>query len=109
MRAQAEANVEQANDILKLYDRLLADIPRITHSQFAAPALDALFMAPVFRQANFVKHATIPRASGARIVRILLEQGILEVVRPGAGRRSAILRFPQLLDIVNREQFMLKT
>ncbi|AHF90132.1 cell filamentation protein Fic [Opitutaceae bacterium TAV5] len=105
VRAQAEANARQARDILALYDRLLARLPSLTHSQFSAAALDAVFMAPVFRQADFVTRSRIPKASAARIVGILLENGILETLRPGAGRRSAILRFPELLNIVNRQQF----
>ena len=105
MRAQADANAQQAKDILALYDRLLADLPKLTHSQFAAAALDALFIAPVFRQADFIQRSKIPKASGARIVGILLEKGILQTLRQGSGRRSSILRFPALLEIVNREQF----
>jgi len=109
IRVQADANAQQAKDILALYDRLLTELPKLTHSQFAAVALDALFIAPVFRQADFVKRSKIPKASGSRIVGILLEKGVLETLRPGSGRRSSILRFPALMEIVNREQFKSRT
>jgi Fic family protein len=105
VRAQAEANASQANDILALYDRLSKEIPDLTHSRFSTATLDSLFNAPVFRQTTFIRKAKIPKASGSRILGILVEKGLLQVIRPGAGRRSAVLSFPQLLEIVNREQF----
>jgi Fic family protein len=103
VRAQAVANAQQAKDILALYDRLLDRLPTLAHSQFSAAALDAIFIGPVFRQSDFVRRSGITKASAARIVGIMLKDGILQTLRSGKGRRSAILRFPELLQIVNRE------
>jgi Fic family protein len=102
IRAQAEANARQVIDILDLYKHLQNELPRITHSQFSINTLQSLFEAPVFRQSDFIQRAKIPKASANRIVSILIENNILEKLIPNTGRRSAILRFPALLEIINR-------
>jgi len=105
VRAQAEANSRQASDMLKLYEQMKTTIPEITHSQFSLAALDTIFSAPIFKQPDFAKRSNIPKASAARLLKALQDEGLLEVAIPGSGRRAGILKFPSLLDIINREIF----
>jgi Fic family protein len=78
VRAQAEANARQVNDILDLYKYLQGMWPRITRSLFSNKVLQSLFTAPIFRQSDFIKKVEIPQTSSKRIVSILLENNILK-------------------------------
>lgn len=100
--AQADANAQQARDILMLYDRLKSSVPELTHSQFSVATLDTIFSMPIFRLPDFTRRSGIPTTSTKRLLKVLQEDGIVELVRPGRGRRAAVYRFPLLLEIVNR-------
>jgi Fic family protein len=97
---QAEENGSKARSILSLYDQMKKDVPQIARSQFAIQALDALFYRPIFSRTDFVKRSDIPRQTALRILRELVDENVLVVFREGSGRKSALLGFPALLDIV---------
>lgn len=81
--------------MLRLYENMKTRIVEITHSQFAIQALDAIFSRPIFRGAEFSTISGIPtKQTAASPVRQLQEAGILKVLQPAKGRRSAMLAFP---------------
>jgi Fic family protein len=96
---QAQANAAQARDILELYASKKDWVVDATHSQHAIRALDFIFNRPIFPSSDFVGHAGIPRPTATRLLRALRDGGLLRVLRPGAGRRPAVLAFPELLNI----------
>jgi len=55
--------------------------------------IDALFKAPVFSSAEFYEQAAIPRVSGAKILKDLEENDIIQVLQRGAGRRASMYAF----------------
>ena len=100
VQAQAEDNLTKAQGILDLYERMKQRVSDLTRSRYAIHALDWMFERPMFRSADFVAEAASADRTARRILDVLCENGILHVVLPGAGRRTAILSFPDLLDIV---------
>ncbi len=100
LAAQAEANTRKAREILQLYEAKKDWIVDQTRSQHAIRALDFVFDRPVFRSSDFVASSGIPEPTAKRILRILRRENLLRIVRNAGGRRSAILAFPDLLNIV---------
>lgn len=97
--AQAETNQRKAQAILTLYQRRKDWVVEVTRSQYAVRALDWMFMRPIFRSSDFVETVEVPRPTATRILRLLREEGMLRDIHPAAGRRAAILAFPELLNI----------
>lgn len=97
--AQAESNTRRAKEILQLYNNKKDWIVDRTHSQYAIRALDFLFDRPIFRSSDFKSLSGMPQTTATRILQVLRDESLLRVVRQGAGRRSAILVFPELLNI----------
>src|SRR5690606_22182861 len=96
---QASKNEAKARQILDLYKSKKEWIVKTTHSQHAIRALDFLFGRPVFSGTHFVSFSGIPAPSARRILRLCADKGLLKVVRPARGRRTAVYRFPELLRI----------
>jgi Fic family protein len=98
---QAAINTDRVRGMLGLYENMKSRIVEITHSQFAIQALDAIFSRPIFRGADFQSISGIPtRQTAAALVRQLQVAGILKVMQPAKGRRSAMLGFPELINLV---------
>jgi len=103
---QAKRNSEQVTEILKLYETMKAAVQRITHSQFSAAMVDGLFSLPVFNSKSLEQTTGIPKQTLLLMVRQLRDANILLTLREGAGRRSAIHAFPELINITeDREVF----
>lgn len=100
LRIQAENNFSKAQNILALYDNTKPRIVAATRSQYTIHALDWIFRHPIFSTSNFVTRAGIPKPSAHRISAKLLEHGIVSELRAPVGRRSRILVFSELLDVV---------
>lgn len=98
--AQSEENGERVRRMLQLYDRMKVRVVELTHSQYALPALDALFHRPIFQTGDFIAQSGIPKQTALPMLRTLREAGILAPVREAAGRRPGIVAFPELLEIV---------
>ncbi|MFC2038025.1 Fic family protein [Chloroflexota bacterium] len=97
---QARSNLIKTHRIIALYERMKAEVPKATRSQYAIQALDALFDRPIFQSADFVTRSGIPKDSTLRILRQLKEIGIVRDMRPQRGRRGAVMIFAELLQIV---------
>ncbi len=96
---QARDNESKARAILDLYQSKKDWITENTRSQYAVRALDWFFNRPIFKTSDFVTSVDIPKPTANRIVRVARDQGLLLELRPGRGRRSALLAFPELLNI----------
>lgn len=96
---QAQTNQTRVQAILELYHRRKDWIAAETHSQYAVRALDWFFRRPIFKSGDFRASAEIPAPTATRILRVCRDGGMLRELRPGSGRRAAILCFPELLNI----------
>ena len=102
---QAELNTRRAGAILKLYNVMKDEINAATRSQYALQTLDALFATPFLTAPDFVKRTGLARRTAFRIIDDLQSSGILTIKEEGAGRRPAVLEFPRLIRIAERERF----
>ncbi len=106
VRVQAEDNLARTQAVLDLYADLKHRLPAMTRSQHAVRALDWIFSRPIFSAPVFTRHSGIPAPTARRFLGVLRDEGVIRDIRPGRGRRGAILAFPALLDIVEgREVF----
>lgn len=103
--AQAEENGAKASKILRLYEEVrnnneLAKSPYITQS------IDCIFKIPIFTKKQFESKTGISTSSTRRILTSLQNEGYIKLLRPAAGKRSAIYFFPKLLSIVDEDLFI---
>lgn len=96
---QADKNTRKAKAILDLYNEMKVRIPEVAHSRFSVQILDAIFDRPFFNSNYFIARSGIPRSTGQRILKLLVEGGILLHIREQSGRTPALLCFPSLLSI----------
>ena len=101
IQAQAHDNLTKTQSILDLYADLKHRVASATRSRYAIQALDWIFSRPVFRSADFADGEGIPRPSAHRVLSRLRRSGILRVILPSSGNQSAILCFPELLEVVD--------
>lgn len=97
---QANANVEAATSILRLYDRLKDRLLEISRSPWSIRLLDAMFRAPVFTTGTLdLKKPAPTRPALNNLLRTLTADGILRVLQEGAGRRGTVYAVKDLLKI----------
>ena len=99
VRSQAEDNLARANGIIDLYDDMKRRVADLTKSHHAIRVLDWIFERPVFSGSDFAAATGISTRTARRILNVLREGGVLRVALPGRGRRTAILAFPNLLNL----------
>ncbi len=101
---QAEENGKKAKAILDLYDEMKRTVPEVTRSQYAVAAIDAIFGTPIFSSSEFYERSAIPRVSGAKILKDLEENDVIQVLQRGTGRRASMYTFPRLLAITEGDR-----
>ena len=100
LRIQAEWNVHRAQSILKLYQRLRAQMFAMSTSRSVLTLLDAMFAQPVFQAGAMLK---VPDMLQRPQLMVLLDQlvsgKVLMVLRPSSGRRGAIYSLHELVKL----------
>lgn len=97
---QATGNLAVAESIRALYEDMKPRFAAVLSSKWSVSALDYIFTHPIFQGSRFARKSGIPAGTAGRIIRALLDQGLLQTVRPAAGRRSATYRFEPLMERV---------
>jgi Fic family protein len=98
--SQADTNLDKAQKMLALYNKLKPQFIEATRSQFAVPALDAFFRKPIINSTDFAKRAGIAnRVTSNAILKTLTDLGLIQVFRVGAGRSPHIYMISNLLNI----------
>ena len=100
IRAQAQEGAATIRTILELRAEAESHVARRTRARYVATALDRLFAHPVFRASEFAATEGIPSRTARRMLSRLRDKGVLEEAAPAKGSRSAVLRFPRLLEAV---------
>lgn len=100
LEEQAVENTAKTKSIISLYEKMKREIPNAVKSQYAVAAIDALFARPIFQSKHFISYSKIPKYSAWRILRGLKEKGIINEIRPGKGRRPAVVVFSKLIRII---------
>ncbi len=104
VQQQAEQNLEKAKAVLDLYNTMKLKIAEISHSQFSIHALDWIFEQPIFNSSDFVQASGIPKATATRILRVLKEEGVLQLWVEGRGRKPAVYGYGDLLNVAEGYQ-----
>ena len=89
-----------------LYEAMKSRIQDITHSQYTVQLLDAVFDRPIFETTDFLKRTGIHKPTAMSLLRQLKAANILHELRPGSGRRAAVLCFPELLNIAEGRKIL---
>ena len=103
LRVQADENLAKAKEIFELYDRTTRHFAVTTRSPNTVEALTWLFGHPVMRSSDFTNDAGVPKRTAHRLLGALMEEGILNEIRAANGRRPALLGFPGLLNLVEKD------
>ncbi|MDA3971263.1 MAG: Fic family protein [Desulfobulbaceae bacterium] len=100
LQHQAARNTEKAKSIHKLYEEMKVLFVGITHSQYAQTTLDAFFNKPILNSSDFLKITEINnRGTANTILRALVHEEVISVLREGSGQSPAIYCFPSLINI----------
>ena len=100
IRAQAEDNLAKTQGILDLYNDMKLRVSNLSRSRYSIQALDWIFERPVFPSSLFVAEAGIPAKTARRILDALCKGDVLRVIFRGSGRRSNVLAFFELVNVV---------
>jgi Fic family protein len=103
---QAKHNNAKVKSIMGLYETMKNRIQDITHSQYTVHLLDAIFDRPIFETTDFIKRTRIHKPTAMGLLRQLKTAAVLRELRPGSGRRAAVLCFPELLNIAEGRKIM---
>lgn len=98
--SQAEANITTVAQIKIHYEEMRERFRDILRSRWSNDALDYIFANPIFRNNRFKRNAGIPPQTANAFTNKLVEQGLLRVLIPPAGRAPGLYAFPSLLEIV---------
>ncbi|MCR5220472.1 MAG: Fic family protein [bacterium] len=101
IQKQAEENTGKALAILKLANSIKDELPKMTRAQYAPLVLDWIFKRPIFRATDFCQHAELPEWTARRILKHLVDGGILTTSTPQSGQHAFLYLFPALLDIAD--------
>lgn len=100
MHKQASVNIETADAIFSLHNKMRERFREVLNSQFHDQALDFVFASPVFRNDRFVDRSGIPATTARALSRRLVDAGLLRTLQAAAGRRAALYAFDPLLDLL---------
>ena len=97
---QSRENTNKARRIMDLYQELKDKILTVTHSQYAIPLLDQLFVTPVFQANQLKKNPHLPSKQALSTLLIRLrDAGILKLRREGKGRQSQVFALARLVNL----------
>lgn len=97
---QAITNLQIAESISELYEKMKQEFGNSLSSRWSVNALDFVFTNPIFRNSKFTQTSGIPSATAARFARVMLEKKLLLVLEEPSGRRPALYSFEPLMELV---------
>ena len=100
LETQAIRNLKVAEDIRALYEEMKDIFERTLGTRWHLRALDYIFANPYFGNNRFTKFSGIPGSTASRFTRVLVEEGLLTVLREPSGRRSGLYAFEPLRQLV---------
>lgn len=98
--SQAKQNLATAESIQALYEEMKLLFTSLLSSKWNGQALDFIFTYPIFLGNKLAEKTGMAPATAARIIRILVENNILQVISQPSGRKSGFYRFEPLMEIV---------
>ena len=97
---QAKLNASKSIAIMELYNDLKQKAIELTHSQYAVPILDQLFLQPIRAGSSLIGIRGLPtKPVIMSILGRLKSAGILKTIREGRGRRPQVYALAELVDL----------
>jgi len=101
--AQAEINTRRAKRVAELYQSLKNTIQQVTKTKNSIQVQDFLFSKIMFQTPDFTKASGLSKPHAARVLKSLLQHGIVKIISEAKGRRPAIYGFGGLMEIIENE------
>ena len=101
--SHCNSNISLLENMTLLYERSKTEFSDVTHSSFAISALDYMFANPVFTTPNLIQ-STTPHISSQGVLQVIKKlkvAGIIDVIRPGKGKRPTIYKFNELMNLLS--------
>lgn len=90
--------------IQKLYHEIETRIEQLMRTRYDPQIMEAVFSCPVFNVGHFSDQTKIPSSTAHRLLATLCENGILQQMSAGSGRRPALYAFADLLGTLYETQ-----
>ena len=98
---QAKINIDKAQKLLNLYNEMKDRFIQATKSQYAIPALDAIFRQPIISTTKFKEAIGAPKKSSSNeILKILEKFRLIKLYEIAEGNKPAKYAFIKILEIV---------
>lgn len=101
VRDQARDNYSRASGIYTLNQSVKSDLSMRSGSAYVGPVVDRLFQSSIFSASDFSNIDEVNAQTARRLLKTLEEMGVIRTLRPGRGRRAAIMIFPDLLKLTD--------
>jgi Fic family protein len=99
---QAEVNFHKARSVQDLYQTMRAAFAEVTKSPNAHRAVDAFFKRPIIAAPTFFAEGEFNnRVTANNILQRLVDAGLIERIREGAGQRPSVYALTRLIDIAD--------
>lgn len=103
---QAAENNQKARSVFELFEKTRRELADASNSPSAEKAVECLFKSAIFPASNFTRIPGVNEKTGRRLLGVLRDDmGVVKEIAPHSGQRSAVLVFPQLLEIVEGIRF----
>jgi Fic family protein len=100
LTAQAESNAAKVKAVLDLYERLKEDFLALSNSKHSVPLLDAMFRQPIFQAGSLLEKKGMPqRQMLMRLLGLLVDHGMLQMIVHGSGRRPSVYSLHELVKL----------
>lgn len=100
LKAQANSNIQTVSQIQQHYHEMRDRFRDVLRSRWSTDALNYIFANPIFRNNRFKRNAGIPPQTANGFTNRLVEEGLLSILIPPAGRAPGMYAFPSLLEIL---------
>lgn len=97
---QAIRNLDIAEKILSLYEKMKVPFSQTLSSKWSVQILDAIFTSPIFKNSTLTKISGVSKQSAIRFTNALLKKELITITIKSSGRRGSTYSFEPLLELI---------
>ena len=102
VETQAKISTNRAKQDVRLYEELKKNIHQVAKTKKSIQIEDFLFSKIMFQTPDFTKASGLSKPHAARVLKNLLEHGIVKLISQAKGRRPAVYGFKDLMEIIEK-------
>lgn len=99
---QAEIKIQTVEKIQQLYGETRMALKSLINSSVIEAILDCLFQKPIFSSLDLVGFTGLTLQSSNRLIKILVNNNIVEIIRQASGPAPKVVRFNRLVKLLSR-------